>query len=144
MKAHVLTRRAAAEITVATLSRAKSDVEAELPKGPYEIPDKECRGLVLRVRSRTVNWIFRARFGGKYTTWTVASINNLSAPSKARDRCNEARIKVRRGINPTEWFREQELGGPVERTIDPSTDGWNYEEGTTAYLKHIWSQEPPT
>jgi hypothetical protein len=47
------------------------------------------------------------------------------------------RVKIRRGIDPTEWLREQELGGPIERTFDVATDGWSYEDGTVAYLEHI-------
>ena len=139
--APILKRRPAAEITVATINHAKRDVEAKLPDGPYEIPDTACRGLVLRVRPRGVTWIFRARFARKYTTWTVASIDDLSAPSKARDRANEARVKIKRGIDPAEWLREQELGGSVERTFDAATDGWTYEDGTAKYLAHIMSEK---
>ena len=135
--ARALKRRPATEITVATINQAKRDVEAKLPEGPYEIPDTTCRGLVLRVRPRSITWIFRAQFAKKYKTWTVASIDNLSAPSKARDRACETRVKIRRGIDPTEWLREQELGGPVERTFDVATDGWTYEDGTVTYLAHI-------
>ena len=135
--ARALKRRQADEITVAIINQAKRDVEGKLPDGPYEIPDTACRGLVLRVRPRSITWIFRAQFAKKYKTWTVASIDNLSAPSKARDRANEARVKIRRGIDPTEWLREQELGGPVERTFDVAVDGWTYEAGTAAYLAHI-------
>jgi hypothetical protein len=93
--------------------------------------------LVLRVRRRSITWIFRARSAEKFETWTVASIANLTAPSKERDRVGGARVKIRRGIDPAEWFREQELGGPVERTFDASIDGWAYEDGTAAYLDHI-------
>ena len=139
--APILKRRPAAEITVATINQAKRDVDAKLPDGPYEIPDTTCRGLVLRVRPRGVTWIFRARFAKKYTTWTVASIDNLSAPSKARDRANEARVKIKRGIDPAEWLREQELGGSVERTFDAAIDGWTYEDGTAKYLAHIMSEK---
>ena len=144
MTSRVLKRRQTEEITVATINRAKRDVEAKLPLGPYEIPDKECRGLVLRVRPRSITWAFRARLGGKFTTWTIAGIDKLSAPSKARDRFNEARVKIRRGIDPTEWLREQELGGPVERTFNASIDGWNYEEGTAAYLADIKKEKRAT
>ncbi len=139
--APTLKRRPGAEITVATINQAKRDVDANLPDGAYEIPDTTCRGLVLRVRPRGVTWIFRARFAKKYTTWTVASIDNLSAPAKARDRANEARVKIKRGIDPAEWLREQELGGPVERTFDAATDGWTYEDGTAKYLAHIMSEK---
>lgn len=139
-----LKRRPAAEITVATINQAKRDVDAKLPDGPYEIPDTACRGLVLRVRPRSITWIFRARFARKYKSWTIASIDNLSAPSKARDRANEARIKIRRGIDPSEWLREQELGGPIERTFDVAIDGWTYEDGTAKYLDHIRSENRAT
>jgi integrase len=71
----------------------------------------------------------------------VSSLDNLTAPSKARDRIGEARVKIRRGVDPAEWFREQELGGPIERTFDVSIDGWTYEDGTTAYLDHIKSEK---
>ena len=140
-RARPLKRRPATEISVATLNKAKLDVETKLPSGPYEIPDNICRGLVLRVRPRSITWIFRARFAGKFKTWTVASIANLTAPSKARDRVGEARINIRRGIDPAEWLREQELGGPVERTFDVSVDGWTYEDGAAAYLNHIKNEK---
>jgi integrase len=132
-----LQRRPAVEITVGTLNQARRDLEAELPDGAYEVPDRECRGLVLRVRPRGIKWIFRARLGGEFRTWTVAGIDNLTAPSKARERVNEARIQIRRGIDPAEWLREQELGGPVERTFDPATDGWTYGEAVDKYLDHV-------
>jgi integrase len=139
--ARPLKRRPATEISVATLNKARCDVDAKLPSGPYEVPDKLCRGLVLRVRPRSITWIFRARFANKFKTWTVSSITNLTAPSKARDRVGEARVRIRRGIDPAEWFREQELGGPVERTFDVVTDGWDYEAGVTKYLSHVKSEK---
>jgi integrase len=132
-----LKRRPPTEITVATINQAKRDVDAGLPVGPYEVPDSVYRGLVLRVRPRSITWIFRARFAGKFRTWTVASLDNLSASSKARDRVGEARVKIKRGIDPSEWFRGQELGGPIERTFDVAIDGWTYEDGTAKYLDHI-------
>lgn len=144
MPPRLLKRLDAVEITVATLNRARRDVEAKLPRGPYEIPDHKCTGLVLRARPRSITWIFRARFGGKFKTWTIASIDNLSAPSKARDRVYEARTQIRRGIDPTNWLREQELGGPIERTFDAAVDGWTYEEGTAAFLAHIKAERRTT
>ncbi len=140
-RARPLKRRPATEISVATLNKARSDVGAKLPSGPYEVPDSLCRGLVLRVRPRSITWIFRARFANKFKTWTVSSIANLTAPSKARERVGEARVSIRRGIDPAEWFREQELGGPIERTFDVVTDGWDYEAGVANYLSHIKSEK---
>jgi integrase len=67
------------------------------------------------------------------TTWHARSRRTPAGS----DRAGEARTKIRRGIDPAEWLREQELGGPVERTFDPATDGWTYEEAVDKYLDHV-------
>lgn len=118
----------------------KADVNAALAwvgKREIEIADTRVPGLSIRVRRESAVWSLRGRLGPKQTTWRIADVASMTAPSKARERATEARSLLARGVDPADWLREQEHGGAVERTFDPEKDGWTWEEAREKFLAFI-------
>jgi integrase len=101
-----------------------------------EIGEKITRGFCLRVRKSSLTWCLRARLGQRQSTWRIGDGMVLDVGT-ARDRARDAAKLIQRGIDPRDWLRDQENGGPVERHFDPARDGWTWEEAREKYLAHV-------
>ena len=122
--------RSVEEITRPVLKR----LAAMVGQSEVEVGDTHCTGLCVRVRKTDAAWTLRGRLVGKQSTWRIESIASLSDPKVARDRANEAKRLLARGINPADWLREQEARGPVIRTGNKGKDGWLWPDAVTAFL----------
>ncbi|GAC1605489.1 MAG: site-specific integrase [Hymenobacter sp.] len=108
-----------------------------------EVGDTRTPGLSVRVRKTAATWTLRGRLGPKLTTWRVGDLATLSDPKEARDRAHEARRMLSRGLDPAEYLRSQEAGGPVVRHFDQARDGWAWPEACVAFLQHIQENRSP-
>lgn len=120
----------AEDITRNTLKRLAALVGQE----EREVRDSRCSGLSIRLRKTGAAWTLRGRLVGKQSTWRVGSIAALQDPKAARERAGEAKRLLTRGIDPSDWLKEREAGGPIVRTGDPKKDGWLWEEAVAAFL----------
>jgi integrase len=100
-------------------------VRSALPPttGRLEITDERCPGLTLRVTAAGVrSWSFRFRDPacGGVTRATIGKYPSLSL-SDARDRANELRRTVARGVNPVDQKRRSRSDG-ASRTFQTLAD----------------------
>lgn len=123
--------RTTEEITRPTLKR----LAAMVGKEEAEVGDARCPGLSVRVRRTGAAWTLRGRLVGKQSTWRVGSIADLQDPKAARERADGAKRLLSRGVDPADWLREQQAGGPILRTGDREKDGWLWPDAVAAFLE---------
>ena len=108
-----------------------------------EIRDQNSPGLSIRVRKSSAVWSLRGRLGPRQSTWRVGDVRTLGDADIARNRAHEARNMLQRGVDPGDWLKSQEQGGPVMRHFDPARDGWTWAETVAAFLQHIEKNRSP-
>lgn len=113
-----------------------------------EIGDTVVRGLSIRIRKTAATWCLRGRLGDRQSIWTIGPVGTASTPgavslTEARRRAMEAKNKLRNGEDPAGWLQEQQTGGPIVRTFDPTKDGLTWEEGRQNFLAHIKENRRP-
>jgi hypothetical protein len=103
----------------------------------YELGDTREPGLGLRVRKTTAAWALRGRLR------PGLGIQRRSASKWQGSEPRKLGSYYPGSIDPASWLAEQEHGGPIARTFDPTLDGWTWEQGRDLFLAFVQENRAP-
>ncbi len=137
-------------ITQTTVNRLLRDAADTKRKYQYEVRDKGCGGLSIRVRARSAVWTLRTRIGGTKGTLTTIAIGPVTAlrdPDLVRQLAERGKARAKAGENPKAMFEAAIEAQTVEHAeaIERSSKGqeWTWSECCEKYLEVVEKYNRP-
>ncbi|MFC4172479.1 hypothetical protein ACFOYU_10445 [Microvirga sp. GCM10011540] len=154
------------DIKLTTLQKARKDQAAGKV---LDITDSRARGLVLRVKRRSIQWTWKAERDGRTFRLVLGDCDpdqqdgTLLSIAEARDLAEKATTDFRagRGVPKADWLEiELERLGKIVPLVKASPGGtfvvpaqkpmttreafaWSYEAAVRAYLRHVEATSRP-